>query len=120
MIGSMSEPTQPQWEIVATLFDAPSAHAMLTLFERQGVPVNIVGDSPLLGEVRRCEILVPSTLVHRARWLLAQADFSDAELTFLATGELGVNDDGAAARMRDEHDLAARVSRREQHAVRGS
>lgn len=92
----MSTPTQPQWEIVATLFDAPSAHAMLTLFERQGVPVNIVGDSPLLGEVRRCEILVPSTLAHRARWLLAQPNFSDAELTFLATGELGVNDDDAA------------------------
>jgi hypothetical protein len=26
--------------------------------------------------------------IHRARWLMAQSNFSDAELTFLATGTL--------------------------------
>jgi hypothetical protein len=31
---------------------------------------------------------VPQGLAHRAKWLLAQSNFCDAELDFLATGHL--------------------------------
>jgi hypothetical protein len=58
------------------------------LFQAEGVPTEVVSDTLLLGEARRCEIRVPSELAHRARWLMSQAQFTDAELTFLATGKL--------------------------------
>jgi hypothetical protein len=53
----------------------------------------VVSDTSLLGEARRCEIRVTSELAHRARWLMSQAQFTDAELNFLATGELDGADD---------------------------
>jgi hypothetical protein len=38
-------------------------------------------------ESRYC-VLVPSSLVHRAKWVLADSDLTDAELDYLATGKL--------------------------------
>jgi hypothetical protein len=61
---------------------------MVVLFRAEGVPAEVISDTSLLGEARRCEIRVPPELAHRARWLMSQAKFTDAELTFLATGEL--------------------------------
>lgn len=79
---------------MATFSDVPSAQALATLFRAEGVPVEVVSDSSLLGEARCCEIRVPSELAHRARWLMSQAEFTDAELTFLATGELEGGNNG--------------------------
>ena len=76
------------WDIVATFSDVPSAQAMAILFRGEGVPAEVISDTSLLGEARLCEIRVPPDLAHRARWLMSQAQFTDAELTFLATGEL--------------------------------
>jgi len=83
------------WNVVATFSDVPSAQALATLFRAEGVPVEVVSDTSLLGEARCCEIRVPAELAHRARWLMSQAQFTDAELTFLATGKLegGDNDE---------------------------
>ena len=78
---------------MATFSDVPSAQALATLFRAEGVPVEVVSDTSLLGEARCCEIRVPSELAHRARWLMSQAQFTDAELNFLATGELDGADD---------------------------
>jgi len=80
------------WQVVAAFSDVASAHATATLFRAEGVPAKIVSDTSLLGEARGCEIQVPRELVHRARWLMSQAQFTDAELTFLATGELEGSD----------------------------
>jgi hypothetical protein len=77
---------------VATFPDVPSAHVLVVLLRAEGVPAEIVSDTSLLGEARRCEIRVPSELARRARWLMAQAQITDAELTFLATGELDGDD----------------------------
>ena len=84
----MSSASNLAWDVVATFSDAPSAQALAVLFRGEGVPAEVVSDTALLGEARRCEIRVPSDLAHRARWLMSQALFTDAELTFLATGEL--------------------------------
>jgi hypothetical protein len=84
----MSMTSNSGWDVVVTFSDVPSAHAMAVLFRAEGVPAEVVSDTSLLGEARRCEIRVPSELAHRARWLMSQAQFTDAELTFLATGEL--------------------------------
>ena len=80
------------WDIVATFSDVPSAQALVVLFQAEGVPAEVVSDTSLLGEARRCEVRVPPALAHRARWLMSQAQFTDAELTFLATGELDGSD----------------------------
>jgi hypothetical protein len=80
------------WDVVATFSDVPSAQALAGLFQEEGVPVELVSDTSLLGEVRLCEVRVPSALAHRARWLMSQAKFTDAELEFLATGKLGGDD----------------------------
>jgi hypothetical protein len=63
------------------------------LLRSEGVPAEVVSDTPILGEVRPCEVRVPHELAHRARWLMAEAQFTDAELTFLATGKLEGGDD---------------------------
>jgi hypothetical protein len=80
------------WDVVATFSDVASAHAMAVLLQGEGVPAKIFSDTTILGEARHCEIRVPSELAHRARWLMSQAQFTDAELTFLATGELDGSD----------------------------
>ena len=76
------------WDVVATFSDVASAHVMVALFRGEGVPAEVVSDTSLLGEARRSEVRVPPALARRARWLMSQAQFTDAELTFLATGEL--------------------------------
>jgi hypothetical protein len=52
-----------------------------------GVPsvVEPVGQFP---GIMSCAIWVPRALAHRARWILSWLPLTDAELTFLATGEL--------------------------------
>jgi hypothetical protein len=80
------------WEVVATLPDVASAHVLATMIRGEGVPAMVVTDSSLLGEARRSDVRVPPGLARRAHWLISQAQFTDAELTFLATGELGGDD----------------------------
>jgi hypothetical protein len=82
----MSSTSNSTWHVVATFSDGASAHAVSALFRAEGVPAKVVSDTSLLGEARSCEIQVPRDLAHRARWLMSQAQFTDAELTFLATG----------------------------------
>ena len=84
----MASTSNSVWDVVATFSDVPFARAMVVLFRAEGVPAELVSDTSLLGEARRCEIHVPSEFAHRARWLMSQAQFTDAELTFLAAGEI--------------------------------
>ena len=78
-----------EWQVVATFSDVSSGHVIVTLFNREGLPAKLILGNPLLGDVNGCEIRVPREVAHRARWILSQAEFTDAELTYLATGELG-------------------------------
>jgi hypothetical protein len=78
-----------EWRVVATFSDVASGHVIVTLFNREGLPAELILGNPLLGDANGCEIRVPHELAHRARWILSQAELTDAELTYLATGELG-------------------------------
>jgi hypothetical protein len=78
-----------EWQVVVTFSDVASGHVIATLFNREGLPAKLILGNPLLGDANGCEIRVPREVAHRARWILSQAEFTDAELTFLATGELG-------------------------------
>ena len=89
---TMTSTSDLTWEVVATLPDVASAHVLATMIRGEGVPAMVITDSSLLGEARRSDVRVPQELARRARWLMSQAKFTDAELTFLATGELGGDD----------------------------
>jgi hypothetical protein len=77
------------WTSLLTVFDTLSAHALTERLNSEGVPTRLQTDSALLGAARACEIFVPTALLHRAQWLLSPEQFSDTELSDLATDELG-------------------------------
>jgi hypothetical protein len=85
----MSATPYLEWQVVETFSDVASGHVIVTLFNREGLPAKLILGNPLLGDANGCEIRVPREMAHRARWILSQAEFTDAELTYLATGELG-------------------------------
>jgi len=78
--------SQIKWHVLTTAPDLPSAHALVEVLMSQGVTCHVVPDSTLLGQALPCRVLVDSALAHRAAWLMSQAQFSEEELTFLATG----------------------------------
>jgi hypothetical protein len=77
---------QTSWQFLTTAPNVPSAHALLSWLADYGVVSKMVSDTSLLGEFQLCRVFVEVTQAHRAQWLLAQRNFSDEELTFLATG----------------------------------
>jgi hypothetical protein len=80
---------EQEWQTVASLSDVPSAQILAQRLIFEGVPARVLSDPQLLGEGRNCEVQVPSFLAHRAKWVLSDSQFTDEELAFLATGELG-------------------------------
>jgi hypothetical protein len=80
--------SQDDWAVLTTLPDAPFAQTLMDALIGYGVPARVESEPAMLGEARNCHVLVDSTLLHRARWFLALGRVSDAELDFLATGDL--------------------------------
>jgi hypothetical protein len=84
----MASTSDLAWEVVATFPDVTSAQVLAIMIQGEGVPALVVTDSFLLGEARCSDVRVPPGLARRAHWLISQAQFTDTELTFLATREL--------------------------------
>jgi len=80
-------PDEP-WTTVIAYSDRISAEAVLGLFTSEQLPCVIASTDHIPGLASDYSVRVPSRLLHRARWILAQSHVSDAELTYLATGEL--------------------------------
>jgi len=78
--------SEPRWQVLTTAPDLPSAHALVESLLAQGITSYVVPDSTLLGEALPCRVMVDSASVHRAQWVMSQGQFTDEELTFLATG----------------------------------
>lgn len=79
--------TEEMWQVLTTAPNLPAAHALASLLEGQGVGCRLKADTALLGEGRSCAILVKASLMQRAKRVLTDASFTDAELAFLATGQ---------------------------------
>jgi len=75
-----------EWEIYARYSNYLAAQIVAGLFENEGLPSIAVAWTSLPG-VGSAAVWVPKPLMHRARWIAAQAEPTDAELLFLATGE---------------------------------
>ena len=76
-----------EWEAFAVYSHYLAAHIVAGLFENEGVPTIITAWTAFPG-ISSATLWVPKHLMHRARWIAALPTPSDAELSFLATGEL--------------------------------
>jgi len=80
--------TSEEWQPFETFSDRGSAEALAVVLHSEGVPARVESSHLVAGiETRHC-VLVPSSLVHRAKWVLADSDLTDSELDYLATGKL--------------------------------
>ena len=77
---------------VATFDEEVSAEVLAGMLRSEGVPAEVRSISPLPGIVDEVRLYVPTSLAHRARWLMNSSTISDAELDFVATGQLNTDD----------------------------
>ena len=74
--------TEP-WQQFAAYPDAASAEVVAGLLRSEGVPVNVASDEPMPGLIQGFRLMVPAEMLHRARWVVSNADFSEEELASL-------------------------------------
>jgi len=75
------------WQLLTTLSDVPSAQVFAQVLAADRIEVRVVSDATVLGQAAPCRIYVEKDDVHRARWAMAQRNFSDEELISLSIGE---------------------------------
>ena len=68
------------WQDLEIFSDRASAEVVAGLLRSEGVPVTLAVDEPVPGLVFSIALRVPAALVHRARWVLAQAQGRADEL----------------------------------------
>jgi hypothetical protein len=77
-----------KWQEFAAYSDAASAEVAAGLLRSEDVPVSVLSDEPMPGLIRGFRLMVPPELIHRARWVVSNAAFTDEELAFFATASL--------------------------------
>lgn len=77
-----------RWERFMRFFGPLEAHIVAGRLNVEGVPT-IVLTALGFEFPDNAVILVPRSLLHRARWVLAWPPMPDDELLYLATGEIG-------------------------------
>jgi len=77
------------WHTFQVFSDLASAQAVAGRLQIEGVPAQVNTTEALSAVQSGFELLVPGSMMHRARWVLAQVELTGAELSFLATGKLG-------------------------------
>jgi hypothetical protein len=82
-------PEYQRWEEFVRYPNFWEAHIIGGLLRAEGLPTRIEFMWPSLDLMSYSVVWVPKGLSHRARWILAWPPPTDAELTFLATGEMG-------------------------------
>jgi hypothetical protein len=86
--GQMNFTSDSSWSTVASLYDEKVAQTLASLLEAEAVPTRVAADPMLIGEALVWEVRVPLAMFERAMELLTKSHYSDAELEFLATGNL--------------------------------
>lgn len=86
---SFAPPETPVWWIRFAHFPNEwDAHIVAGLLENEGVPATIETTGVFPGTMGDTTVWVPQPLAHRARWIMALLPPTEAELRFLAVGEL--------------------------------
>jgi len=78
----------PEWRLLTTLPDLPSAQSLAEILAGEGVVVRVMSDAGVLGQAAPSRIYVEATQLARARYSLSQRQFTDEELGLLASGAL--------------------------------
>jgi len=73
-----------RWEWLEDCPDHLAAEVVAGQLRAESVPVYIQDEAAIPGLVRSSRIFVPENFMHRAKWVLAQAPLSEAELEWLA------------------------------------
>ncbi len=76
-----------EWPVIGEMPNYAEAEVIKLLLESENVPTKIELSDPI-NPHSGVHLMVESHLVHRAIWILKNKGISDAELNFLATGEL--------------------------------
>jgi hypothetical protein len=80
--------TVDEWEVFRVFDDHGAADVMCQWLLREQVPARVETRSlENAVEAKHC-VFVHRSLMHRARWVVAQLPPTDEELEFLATGKL--------------------------------
>jgi hypothetical protein len=82
------DPEHPHWIEFAVFPNFWEAHVVGGLLESHDIPVLVGHTWPDPSLTSRSFLCVPPEMAHRARWILAWPPPGEAELNFLATGEL--------------------------------
>lgn len=76
------------WSVVATFGDRTSADALYGLLESESLQCLVVSNGVVPGLGTEFTVLVPTEQLRKAQRIREQAQVSNEELTYLATGEL--------------------------------
>ena len=79
------------WQEFRRIPDLPSAQSLVELLLAEQVPARVEAPGLIPGVESYFIVVVPASLLHRAHWVAPESQFAEAELTFLATGELPSN-----------------------------
>lgn len=81
------------WEQFEVVGDAASAELLAGRLRVDGVPAKVESQSPIPGLNEGFRVLIPAGMAQHARSIVASAQPSEAELIYLATGQLPGNED---------------------------
>jgi hypothetical protein len=73
------------FSVLQTCADHVAADIVANFLRAESVPAVVRNRAPVPGLEQGTDVLVPTALLSRARWLLAQQPPTDAELSYLAT-----------------------------------
>jgi hypothetical protein len=79
--------TAPEWRLLTTLPDVPSAQSLAQILSAEGIAVRVSSDAGVLGQAAPSRLYVGATQFHRAKLEMAQRQFTDEELAVLSAGQ---------------------------------
>ena len=84
--------SQPEWRLLATLPDVPSAQSLAEILAAEGISVRVSSDEWVLGQAAPSRLYVAAQQFYRAQHSMAQRQFSDEELAVLSAGTADPHD----------------------------
>ena len=76
------------WCVFSKFPNYSGAEVLKAHLESEGVPTKIAPSGKLTSLHSEVLVLVEKSLLHRAKWIMKNSEFSEEELAYLATGEL--------------------------------
>jgi len=77
----------PEWRLLTTLPDLPSAQSLAEVLRAEGIAVRVMSDAGVLGQAAPSRIYVGATQWYRARDSLSQRQLTDEELVVLSSAD---------------------------------